>query len=702
MSSVAFAGRVVLSALIVGSVALAYLRMVALVAMAGLGARRTLAAASVVSINVGALSVLAWMSWLDHPIRSGAALVVSNVVTGLAADRLVGDRRLDPRPTRPPHAGLVAGLVGLGVVTALIVTQVILYSPTGYDSMAYHLPKLAHLIDTGSVAPFASHRSPPLETPWGYTYLAYGWWLLTGDRGLRYLGVVQFAGFLACVTMIGQVILDLRTRRGSTTRATAALVTLATVMCSPMLLMQSSSTRNDLVATAFCLMMMRGAVYVAVRPLDTANVATGALLCAFGGAGVLAVKSNLLIQCVVFVALLMIWTGVRWWRDRREGPLLGPRQRLHRPVVALLAAVAVVLSLPFVQTSITNLTVFDSLTGPGGKLVLGERPGPSDAICRTSMSLAWESRVDPSTPNVLAALLSPVSEFEQRTLRSIAEVCGDRVVAEVNNLTPTSDPFEPGGLDGNEDWQSSPLQLHLFVGALLGVLIAGGVSLARRRRVSDAVRIVVCAMVALCFAAAFSPWQYYANSRFLLPTWLLLDAVVLLIVFGGLQSLWIRIADRLRRPGRFVAIGLAAALVTAQTGWILARNVHRPLPGVEAWRDVPRGDGWATSMRAAMGEPDVEPVEGLIAAAESIGCHTIGLSGDFLFRYPLWLALREAGIRIMDTDVQNPSRTYGPDPVSAGVCLHFGPNDGRSRALAHHTEAEVADGWIVWLPQKSG
>ncbi len=706
MSSVAFAGRVVLSALLVGAVAIAYLRTIAVVARAGLGSGRTLAACTVLTINVGVLAALSWVSWLDHPIRSVATLVAANVVAWKVAERLVADRTVVSPARRRPSAGLVVGLVGLGAVAALIVAQVILYSPTGYDSMAYHLPKLAHLIDTGSVAPFASHRTTVIETPWGYTYLAYEWWLVTGDRGLRYLGIVQFAGFLACAGLISQVILDLRTRRGATTRATAVLVTLATVMCSPMLLMQSASTRNDLVAAAFCLLLMRGAVYIAVRPLDAANVATGALLCAFGGAGVLAVKSNLLIQGVVFVALLFLWTGIRTWRDRRAARVQGPRRSVHRPVVALLAAVAVVLSLPFVQTSISNLTVFDSLTGPAGATVLGERPSASDAVCRTSMSLAWESRVDPATPNVVADLLAPVSEFEQRTLRSIADVCGDRLFAEANNLTPTSDPFEPGGVDGNEDWQSSPLQLHLFVGAVLGLLVVGGwASLRRRRRrrrVSDAVRVLACGVVALSFAAAFSPWQYFSNSRFLLPTWLLVDAVALLIVFGILQTLWSRVSDRLPRAGRLVAVGIGVLLVTAQTGSILGHNVHRPLPGAPAWGDAPRGDGWATSMRASLGEPPVEPVEGLIAAAQAIGCHTIGVSGDFVFRYPLWLALRQAGIRVMDTDVQNASRTFGPDPEHVGVCLHFGPDTVRSRVLAQDTHATVADGWIVWLPQNSG
>ena len=146
-------------------------------------------------------------------------------------------------------------VLGGSVVLILAVTfaTALLYPPNNFDSMTYHLPRVAHWIQNGQVAhyPTAIIRQIYLTPLAEFAILHLQ--LLTG--GDFFANLVQWASFpvLICLGFLIGAELGLNDRRQF-----LAAVTIATL---PMAILQASSTQNDLVASsfimAFALYMLR-------------------------------------------------------------------------------------------------------------------------------------------------------------------------------------------------------------------------------------------------------------------------------------------------------------------------------------------------------------------------------------------------------------------------------------------------------------
>ena len=111
--------------------------------------------------------------------------------------------------------------------------------------MTYHMPRVAHWSQAGSVAHYPTHIQRQLWLgPWAEFAIMHGYLLTGGDR---LANLVQWLAFAGCVA--GSAIVTGELGGGRLARGLAA-VAFATL---PMAIAQASSTQNDLVASFWLL-----------------------------------------------------------------------------------------------------------------------------------------------------------------------------------------------------------------------------------------------------------------------------------------------------------------------------------------------------------------------------------------------------------------------------------------------------------------
>jgi hypothetical protein len=152
---------------------------------------------------------------------------------------------------RQAAAGLIAEEWALGAVLLIIGSATLLIalvSPPGtWDSQSYHLPRIEHWIQDGSLAFYRTAIDRQLTMPGFAELLILQLRLLSG--GDRLDNLVQWLAGAGSVYLVGRVALAL----GGSRRGVAFARLLAATL--PIGILESSSTQNDLVVTFFLLCM---------------------------------------------------------------------------------------------------------------------------------------------------------------------------------------------------------------------------------------------------------------------------------------------------------------------------------------------------------------------------------------------------------------------------------------------------------------
>ena len=184
---------------------------------------------------------------------------------GLALWALRGRRSAEPRVARA--TSMSRGVPGvIGTILAVTGAIALLSPPNTWDSMTYHMPRVAHWSQAGSVAHYPTHILRQLWLGPGAEFAVAHLYLLTG--GDRLANMVQWLAFAGCV--VGSAIVAGELGGGPRARAVAA-VACATL---PMAIAQASSTQNDLVAGFWMLSLGYWVLRFRVAP----GVGTAALI----------------------------------------------------------------------------------------------------------------------------------------------------------------------------------------------------------------------------------------------------------------------------------------------------------------------------------------------------------------------------------------------------------------------------------------
>ncbi len=131
-----------------------------------------------------------------------------------------------------------AALVLMGGGTLL---TAVLAAPNNYDSMTYHLPRVMHWVQDGSVAHYPTHIDRQITQNPGAEFLLTQVYLLTGSD--RWLNLVQWGGMLGSVAGCSWIAGLLGAGRKGQLGAALAVATL------PVSILQATSTQNDYVVT---------------------------------------------------------------------------------------------------------------------------------------------------------------------------------------------------------------------------------------------------------------------------------------------------------------------------------------------------------------------------------------------------------------------------------------------------------------------
>jgi hypothetical protein len=187
---------------------------------------------------------------LAHAVTGSAVLGVHVILT-LGAATLAARRGALrwPRLRRPRHPAAWALVATLAVLPAISAT---LYAPNTWDSMTYHLARVAHWLQHRTVAAYPTSIVRQVSSPPGAEYLILVLQAVTGTDRLD--AFVQLGAWLALVAGAPR----LARRLG----APARLAPWAAVLAgsAPMALLQASSTQNDLVAAAMALALVEAAL----------------------------------------------------------------------------------------------------------------------------------------------------------------------------------------------------------------------------------------------------------------------------------------------------------------------------------------------------------------------------------------------------------------------------------------------------------
>jgi 4-amino-4-deoxy-L-arabinose transferase-like glycosyltransferase len=140
-----------------------------------------------------------------------------------------------------PWVYLLGGAVLLGALVGLAL--VFLVPPNTVDSMTYHLARVGYWAQQGSFTPWPTNN--PRQTSFPINAEIGLLWLQLFSRSERLAGLVQW---FACLAAAGAVY---ATARGFGAARPAAFFSAAVWAALPQIVFQSTSTQNDLAATAF-------------------------------------------------------------------------------------------------------------------------------------------------------------------------------------------------------------------------------------------------------------------------------------------------------------------------------------------------------------------------------------------------------------------------------------------------------------------
>ena len=577
----------------------------------------------------------------------GAALVVAGLGAwwrrALVAEQL---RSTLARRPDPMLAAAVIPVAGIAVATGVIAWVA---PPNTYDSMAYHMARVAHWAADGTVADYPTNVLRQLYLPPWSEFAVLHLQILSGGDHLANL--VQWFSMIGSV--VGASLIARHLGAPAIGQALAAIV----VATLPMGILQASSTQTDYVL-AYWLVC---SVALALQFVKTPTPQAAAWFASGLGLAMLT-KGTAYVFAAPLVAALGYWM-------------------LSRLRKQLLLSAAVMVLIPLVINSgyyLRNQTLFHNPVGPVAENAL---------VVNASFS----------PPAIVSNLMrdgilqfgTPITRVNQWVEHGIA-----RVHAQVLHIG-VSDPattypdavFHVNALSLDEDYAGDPLQALLAIAAVLVIFV-----LAFRRVAATRSQLIYAGGLAVAFLlfAAYLRWQPW-NSRLELP---------LLVLAGPL------IAVVLARRANVVLVSVVGlALCVAAVPWVID-NQTRPLVGF-AFPAQPRylADG-ATIFNTSRTElyfvkgrkgPFIEAA----AAANQIDCQEIGFwSGPADWEYPLWvLASRSRVDAVLVNNESKHAAGFASKPcMLVDVTADQPPNlviDG-----VQFTRSAILDGMSLYAPSQ--
>jgi hypothetical protein len=548
--------------------------------------------------------------------------------------------------------GWLAALFAAGAAVSLAVTLAVALAapPNTHDSLTYHLARVAHWAQEGSVAFYPTHCPRQLHMPPWAEYAVTHLLLLAG--GDRPANLVQWFSTLG--TVLGVSLLAARLGGGPRGQAFAALFC-ATL---PMGILQASSTQNDAVVAFWLVCLAYHVLRLHERPAWGNALGAGASL----GLALLTKGTAYL-----FAAPFVAWAGAAWL-------LRQPARRAWAPL-GLAGLLVLALNLPHWGR---NWRLCGAPLGPGAENggrfvyrneVVSAATLASNLLRNLGLHLRLPSvRLSGAVERRLAAL--------HRRLGLDPDDPRTTWAALPFRLTYDT-PQEQERYARHED-HAANLPHLLLVGLSAAAGLWGG--LRRPGRAALLAAAVLVAFLLFCLLLRWQPW----HARLHLP----LFALCAPLVARGLER-W--------RPAAVAAAGF----LLAWAGPFLVHNALRPVLGEGSVFRVPRRVQYFAARPDLLG-----PYFEATALLRDHSCRAVGWVGDEeSCEYPFWALLsgaRPGRCRVEAVDVSTPSAALAPGRApfrpDALVAINQAPAAERSLDGRRYRQAFAAGLVQVYLP----
>lgn len=413
-----------------------------------------------------------------------------------------------PKVPLPALLPLVGYAVALGAIA-------VWGAPNNWDSMTYHMARVAHWADSGSVGYYATHVERQLfSQPLAEYAILHLQVLADSDR---WANLVQLASMLVSLVMVTLVAANLGLGRRAQTAAVLVALTI------PLGITESVTTQNDYAAALWVLCLAAVVTRQGCRRLDAREaLLVGAIT---GLAGMTKATTY------PYLAPLLLW-----WLLRR----VPWRPRALALAVGLVAVVFVAFTAPGFAR---NLDTFGAPTGPSSADLVNDPIGPVATAENLYRHAFGQLGVPPDAINAKATSAA----------RRIADTVGLDLADPASTFPGQTFAIDFGTREDNAQGLAACV---LFVAALVLLLV--------RRRSSDRLllELALCAVIGAVLLDSYFRWNPW-SARFLLP-FFLLSAVV-----SG---------EALARIPRAVYAGVLTVLVLGSALFINGNDL-RPLVG---------------------------------------------------------------------------------------------------------------------------
>jgi len=511
-------------------------------------------------------------------------------------------------------------MILMTLVVAILITA-LFAAPNNWDSMTYHLARIAHWTQNQSVRPFPTSIDRQLYQPPFAEFTIAHLQILSGSD--EFAAIVQFGAMIGSLVAVALIARRISEKPWATIGAVVFCATL------PMGILQGSSTQNDYVVTfwlaSFAYLIMSGA--------DSSWILASFAGAAFGLA--LLTKGTAYLFCLP----LALTFALAIYRNRSG---------IHVSRIAFILAIAIVINAPHYAR---NIAVFGRPLTPQSLHYEIERWSPGTIASNVMRNIA------------LHAGAIPGSRYE-RVVYDFVVSSHQVFHLDVEDPATTwmGSKFRVGMIVNHEDLAGNPLHLALI--ALVG--ISGIVSILRGKRRLSADRsaetqaILPLGLLLLATAlvsVAMLKWQPW-NSRLHLPFFVLAAPLVGATIAAQLSTIkvnllnWILIFSGLP----FAFYNMTRPLVASLDLQTLRQNKLK-LTSKNIW-NTPR------SSMYFLFRPDIESdyrqiAAALIANLDATGCREIGLVlGEDDWEYPLHVLSRRNesfAFRFEHIEVRNPS-----------------------------------------------
>jgi hypothetical protein len=532
---------------------------------------------------------------------AGGWLTVGAVIT---VGRLAhpGGNGLELHWPRWPRA-TVDRLAVICVVLVLAVTALVawLSPPQTWDSLNYHLPRVAHWAQQASVQHFATGIEVQNSRPPGAEFLQLHVYVLTG--GDRVLPLFNWAVFLMAIVAVTVI-----ARRWIPRHSLTAAAILATI---PMVIIQASSTVNDIVVGLWVMVFAWDVLRVGRETTHGRDVFFA------GSAAGLALLTKP--TAFAYVVPLSLWALLRLVRaPRSQGLITG---------AALAVLVITTLNAPYMER---NRRTYGSAFDPAQvEIHSNQIRTPAVLVSNTLRNLALNAS-------------TPIPWFNKGVFLAVAQIHKWMGISQNDPRTTAHEPFRVHSFSTHEERSGNTLHT-ILIGVVLIWLIR------RQRELPPGVTgWVLSSLAAFLAISLLFQWQIF-GSRYQLPFFMLLSPVLAFFVVS------------VRRELGWVLIGL---LFLGSLPWLVSIRSRPllPIPGQASAPSVLSGDRQA--LYFTNGEYLQRPYTELTSRIIDEGCLSVGVSiSGSSAEYLLWELMGAPGSAAeLEWIVANtPSARYLPE-----------------------------------------